>query len=147
LENYQSNILFLYYEHTKKFYWILFLILPSIVIILFLLQMPIEQAHEYQGIYHCDEKCVLHTMLPLDEVNFFTKNTQIVFDNELYSLNVLKFGEISNLENSFHSVQNLDILIPKNIYFENQVVTFKVLLKKESLFQVFIKFMKGGDEF
>ena len=108
-----------------------------IIISLFFLKIP--RITSFEGTYSCDSICKITASIPKDFFKEIHSTDTIVIDDELYLLKIV------NHSPNPPNYQKIIIEIPPKNFFQNQTINFQILHNNESLLQIFMRAMKGGD--
>ena len=82
-------------------------------------------------------KCIINKE-DLKKIN----NSNIIIDNKRYKTKIIRYGEITSLSNSFY--QEIYLKLDKSVE-ENQYISFKVLVEKQTISQLIIKKVRGNN--
>lgn len=124
----------------------------SIIIFLFLLVclsfffVKFDTYSSFFGIYICtNQECFIKTTIPLNVTKELKENYKIEVNKKNHDLNIKTFGEVEIID-SKEAIQYLEILIPKQEFYNNQTISFYLESEKKNLWQIIMKALKGGDE-
>ena len=101
---------------------------------------------EGEGIYHCNSTtCFLTTYFPLEIEKRLQTNQTILINNTEMKLDIAKIYDVTLVENV--PLVKVDIKVPKQNWYLYQTVAFKIIDKKESIWTLLWKALKGGDDY
>lgn len=112
--------------------------------IIYLYDIRFESTLKIEGIYTCPKTCLIKTQLPLNEIKKLNTKSKIKIKENFMPLKIKEFGKIEIYENKI-SVQEVNIEIPKQEFYEKQMVEVEILKEQENIYQIIYKALKGGD--
>lgn len=120
------------------------IVLLFLIGIIYLYDITFISTLKIEGIYTCTKTCLIKTQLPLNEIKKLNTKSKIKIKENFMPLKIKEFGKIEIYENKI-SVQEVNIEIPKQEFYEKQMVEVEILKEQENIYQMIYKALKGGD--